>query len=48
MGMSGDSVRNCISLTQLITELQQMVDDKRIAITPAYQIAALKPEEQAL
>ncbi len=48
MGMSGDTVRNYISLTQLIPELQQMVDDKKIAVTPAYQIAALKPEEQAL
>ena len=48
MGMSGDTVRNIISLTQLVPELQQMVDDKKIAVTPAYQIAALKPEEQAL
>ena len=48
MGMSGDTVRNIISLTQLAPELQQMVDDKKIAVTPAYQIAALKPEEQAL
>lgn len=48
MGMSGDTVRNMISLTQLVPELQQMVDDKKIAVTPAYQIAALKPEEQAL
>ena len=48
MGMSGDTVRNYISLTQLIPELQQMVDDKKISVTPAYQIAALKPEEQAL
>ena len=46
--MSGDTVRNIISLTQLVPELQQMVDDKKIAVTPAYQIAALKPEEQAL
>ena len=48
MGMSGDTVRNMISLTQLVPELQRMVDDKKIAMTPAYQIAALKPEEQAL
>lgn len=48
MGMSGDTVRNMISLTQLVPELQQMVDDKKIAVTPAYQLAALKPEEQAL
>ncbi len=48
MGMSGDTVRNMISLTQLVPELQQMVDDRKIAMTPAYQIAALKPDEQAL
>lgn len=48
MGMSGDSVRNYISLTQLAPGLQQMVDDKKIALTPAYQLAALKPEEQTL
>ena len=45
MGMSGDTVRNYISLTQLTPQLQQMVDDKKIALTPAYQLAALKPEE---
>ena len=48
MGMSGDTVRNYISLTQLVPELQQMVDDKKIALTPAYQLSALKPEEQTL
>ncbi len=48
MGVSGDTVRNYIALTQLVPELQQMVDDKKIAMTPAYQIAALKPEEQAM
>ena len=47
-GISGDTVRNYISLTQLVPELQQMVDEKKIALTPAYQLAALKPEEQAL
>lgn len=47
-GISGDTVRNYISLTQLLPELQQMVDEKKIALTPAYQIAVLKPEEQAL
>lgn len=48
MGMSGDTIRNYIAITQLVPELQQMVDDKKIAMTPAYQIAALKPEEQTL
>lgn len=41
-------IRNYISLTQLVPELQQMVDEKKIALTPAYQLAALTPKEQAL
>ena len=48
MGLSGDTVRNYISLTQLVPELQKMVDDKKIALSPAYQLSALKPEEQAI
>ena len=47
-GVSGDTVRNLISLTQLVPELMQMVDDKKIALTPAYQIAALPENEQKL
>ena len=47
-GVSGNTIRNYISLTQLVPELQQMVDEKKIALTPAYQLAALKSEEQAL
>ena len=47
-GISGDTVRNYISLTQLIPELMQMVDDKKIGLTPAYQIAALPENEQTL
>ena len=47
-GVSGDTIRNYISLTQLVPELQQMVDDKKIALTPAYQLSSLKPEEQKL
>ena len=47
MGVSGDTVRNYISLTNLVPELMQMVDEKKIALSPAYQIAALKPEEAA-
>ena len=34
-GVSGDTIRNYISLTQLVPELQQMVDEKKIALTPA-------------
>ena len=48
MGVSGDTVRNYISLTQLVPELQQMVDDKKIAMTPAVELSYLKPEEQQM
>lgn len=47
-GMSGDTVRNYITLTKLIPELLQMVDEKKIALTPAYQLADLSKEEQYL
>ena len=48
---SGDSknqVRRYIRLTELSPELQQMVDEKKIAMTPAVEISYLKPEEQKL
>ena len=47
-GISGDTVRNIISLTNLVPELMQMVDEKRISLTPAYQIATLTEPEQRL
>ena len=47
-GISGDTVRNIISLTNLVPELMQMVDEKKISLTPAYQIAALTEPEQRL
>ena len=47
-GISGDTVRNIISLTNLVPELMQMVDDKKISLTPAYQIASLTEPEQRL
>lgn len=47
-GVSGDTVRNYISLTQLIPELLQMVDEKKIGLTPAYQLASLPEQEQTL
>ena len=46
--MSGDTIRNYIALTQLVTELQQMVDEKKIGMTPAVEISYLKPEEQQM
>ena len=47
-GVSGDTIRNYIALTQLVPELQQMVDEKKIAMTPAVEISYLKPEEQKM
>lgn len=47
-GISGDTVRNIISLTNLVPELMRMVDDKKISLTPAYQIANLTEPEQRL
>ena len=47
-GISGDTVRRYIRLTELSPELQQMVDEKKIALSPAYQLAALTPKEQGL
>ena len=47
-GVSGDTVRNMISLNNLVPELMQMVDDRKISLTPAYQIAALTEPEQRL
>ena len=47
-GISGDTVRRYIRLTELSPELQQMVDEKKIGLTPAVEISYLNPEEQAL
>ena len=47
-GESGRQVQRYIRLTELTPELQQMVDDKKIAVTPAVELSYLKPEEQAL
>ncbi len=46
--ISGDTVRRYIRLNELTPELQQMVDDKKIAMTPAVELSYLKPEEQTL
>ena len=41
-------MRRYVRLTELSPELQQMVEDKKISMTPAVEISYLKPEEQAL
>jgi len=48
MGISGDTVRRYVRLTELSPQLQQMVDEKKIAMTPAVELSYLKPEEQAM
>lgn len=45
---SARTIQRDIRLTELQPELQQMVDDKKIAFTPAVEISYLKPEEQRM
>ena len=47
-GISGDTVRNYISLNDLTPKLLQMVDEKKIALSPAYQLSHLTEDEQEL
>ena len=47
-GISKDQVRRYVRLTELSPPLQQMVDEGKMALTPAVEISYLKPEEQAL
>ncbi|MCD7902835.1 MAG: chromosome partitioning protein ParB, partial [Oscillospiraceae bacterium] len=47
-GISKDTVKRYIRLTELSPELQKMVDEKKIGLTPAVELSYLKPEEQAL
>jgi len=45
---SSSQIQRFIRLTELTPQLQQMVDDKKIAVTPAVELSYLKPEEQAM
>lgn len=45
-GDSRNQVRRYIRLTELIPELLDMVDEKKIAFNPAVEISYLKPNEQ--
>ena len=47
-GVNRMEVTRYIRLTELQPELQQMVDDKKIAFTPAVEISYLKPDEQKM
>ena len=45
-GTSKDSVRRYIRLPNLIPEVLDMVDEKKISMTPAVELSYLNPEEQ--
>ena len=45
---SARTIQRYIRLNELTPPLQQMVDDKKIALTPAVELSYLKPEEQAI
>lgn len=47
LGTSRNQVQRYIRLTELIPEIQDMVDTKQIAFNPAVELSYLKPEEQA-
>ena len=46
-GESARQVQRYVNLTNLIPELMQMVDEKKIAFSPAVELSFLTPEEQA-
>ena len=45
-GVSRESVRRYIRLTNLIPEVLDMVDEKKISFNPAVELSYLKPQEQ--
>ena len=45
-GESKSQIQRYIRLTELIPPLLDMVDEKKIALSPAYELSFLKPEEQ--
>ena len=45
---SGSQVMRYVRLTELIPELLDMVDEKKIAFNPAYELSFLKPDEQQM
>ena len=47
-GVSRETVRRFIRLTELIPQLLDMVDEKKIAFNPAVELSYLKKEEQEL
>ena len=47
-GISGDTVRRFIRLTELIPELLSMVDDRQMAFNPAVELSYLTKEQQQM
>ena len=47
-GESKSQIHRYVRLTELTPNLQKMVDDKKIALTPAVELSYLKPKEQEL
>ena len=48
VGESQDQIRRYIRLTELIPEILEMVDDKKISMRPAVELSYLQKEEQAI
>lgn len=46
VGQSKNQIQRFIRLTELIPELLNMVDERKIALNPAYALSFLKKEEQ--
>ena len=46
VGQSRNQIQRYIRLTELIPELLNMVDEKKIALNPTYELSFLKKEEQ--
>ena len=47
-GVSKDQVRRFIRLTELISELLDMVDERKLAVNPAVEVSYLKRDEQRM
>ena len=48
LGISGDTLRRVASLTALVPALLDMVDNRQIGVSTAYELTALRPNEQHL
>lgn len=48
VGESRNQIQRFVRLTELISPLLQMVDDKKLPLNPAVEVSYLKPEEQTV